>query len=156
KLVPRTYPVADLVIPVPNSTPAATADLMTVLDQCRNPNVSVGGIQPVQGPKSLQNGQTVGTWGGSLANGPAPTTPPSPGTSPPPRNPNQTMEDVLMKLITNTISPQSWSEVGGAGTIDYFPLGMALVINQTPDIQEQIAELLAALRRLQDLEVAVE
>jgi type II secretory pathway component GspD/PulD (secretin) len=33
---------------------------------------------------------------------------------------------------------------------------MALVINQTPDIQEQVADLLAALRRLQDLEVAVE
>ena len=33
---------------------------------------------------------------------------------------------------------------------------MALVINQTPDIQEQIADLLAALRRLQDQEVAVE
>src|SRR5439155_24175250 len=33
---------------------------------------------------------------------------------------------------------------------------MALVINQTPDIQEQVADLLAALRRLQDQEVAVE
>src|SRR5262249_32463077 len=40
--------------------------------------------------------------------------------------------------------------------IDYYPLGMALVINQTPDIQEQVAELLQALRRLQDQEVAVE
>jgi len=33
---------------------------------------------------------------------------------------------------------------------------MALVINQTPDIQEQVAELLAALRRLQDIEVTIE
>jgi type II secretory pathway component GspD/PulD (secretin) len=156
KLVPRTYPVADLVIPVPNSTPAATADLMTVLDQCRNPNVHIGGVQPIEPARSLQTGQTIGSWSGSLASGPPPATPPSPGASTPPRNPNQTMEDVLMKLITNTVAPQSWSEVGGAGTIDYFPLGMALVINQTPDIQEQIAELLAALRRLQDLEVAVE
>jgi type II secretory pathway component GspD/PulD (secretin) len=46
--------------------------------------------------------------------------------------------------------------MGGPGTIDYFPMTMALVINQTPDIQDQIAELLAALRRLQDQEVAVE
>ena len=46
--------------------------------------------------------------------------------------------------------------MGGPGTIDYFPLTMSLVINQTPDIQEQIADLLAALRRLQDQEVAVE
>jgi type II secretory pathway component GspD/PulD (secretin) len=33
---------------------------------------------------------------------------------------------------------------------------MSLVINQTPDIQEQIKELLRALRRLQDQEVAIE
>src|SRR5207248_11671066 len=45
---------------------------------------------------------------------------------------------------------------GGPGTIDYFPLGMTLVINQTLDVQEQIADLLAALRRLQDQEVAIE
>src|SRR5258708_16430854 len=72
------------------------------------------------------------------------------------RAPGQTMEDVLIKLITNPIEPNSWAEMGGAGMIDYFPLGMALVVNQTPDIQEQIAELLAALRRLQDVEVAIE
>src|SRR5262249_35813416 len=50
----------------------------------------------------------------------------------------------------------TWSEVGGKGTIQYYPLGMALVINQTQDIQEQIVDLLQALRRLQDLEVAIE
>jgi type II secretory pathway component GspD/PulD (secretin) len=33
---------------------------------------------------------------------------------------------------------------------------MTLVINQTPDIQEQVADLLQQLRRLQDLEVAIE
>ena len=48
----------------------------------------------------------------------------------------------LINLITNTIAPESWNSLGGPGTIDYFPLGMALVINQTPDIQEQIADLL--------------
>jgi type II secretory pathway component GspD/PulD (secretin) len=71
-------------------------------------------------------------------------------------NARGTTEDVLIKLITNTIAPQSWASVGGPGTIDFFPLGGALVINQTPDIQEQVAELLQALRRLQDQEVAVE
>jgi hypothetical protein len=66
------------------------------------------------------------------------------------------MEDRLIRLITNTIAPQSWSEVGGPGIIDYFPLGMALVVSQTSDVQDQIAELLTGLRRLQDDEVAVE
>jgi len=46
--------------------------------------------------------------------------------------------------------------VGRQGTVDYYPLTLSLAINQTPDIQDQIAELLAALRRLQDQEVAVE
>ena len=67
------------------------------------------------------------------------------------RLPGQTLQDLLMDLITNTIKPNSWSKMGGPGTIDYFPLGMTLVINQTPDIQEQIADLLQQLRRLQDL-----
>src|SRR5205085_926999 len=67
-----------------------------------------------------------------------------------------TIEDVLMKLVTNTVSPSSWADVGGSGTIDYYPIGIALVINQFEDIQEQIADLLDQLRRLQDLEVAIE
>jgi general secretion pathway protein D len=68
----------------------------------------------------------------------------------------QTMEDRLIRLICTSIQPGSWSENGGAGTIQYFPLGMALVISQRQDVQEEIADLLAALRRLQDVEVAVE
>src|SRR5439155_7199925 len=69
---------------------------------------------------------------------------------------SNTMQEQLMALIMNTISPQSWAASGGKGTVDYYPLTLALAINQTPDIQEQIEELLAALRRLQDQEVAVE
>jgi hypothetical protein len=67
-----------------------------------------------------------------------------------------TQEELLVKLIVATVQPQSWHDHGGPGTIDYFPLSMSLVINQTPDVQEQVADLLAALRRLQDQEVAVE
>jgi type II secretory pathway component GspD/PulD (secretin) len=67
-----------------------------------------------------------------------------------------TLEDQLITLITTTVAPQSWQSMGGRGTIEYFPLGMSLVVSQTPDVQEQVADLLAALRRLQDAEVAVE
>ncbi len=67
-----------------------------------------------------------------------------------------TLEDRLLNLITSTVAPDSWSDRGGPGTIQYFPLGMALVIRNTQDVQEQVADLLAALRRLQDVEVAVE
>jgi len=48
----------------------------------------------------------------------------------------------LMNLITNTVSPRTWDRQGGQGSIDYFPMTLALAINQTPDIQDQIAELL--------------
>jgi type II secretory pathway component GspD/PulD (secretin) len=67
-----------------------------------------------------------------------------------------TIEDVLMSMIKNTIAPSSWSDQGGPATIEYWPLTGALVVNQTPDIQEQIQDLLSALRRLQDQEVAIE
>src|SRR5262249_842814 len=65
------------------------------------------------------------------------------------READESVQNLLIKLITSTVAPQSWSDRGGSGTVDYFPLGMALVINQTPDVHEQIAELLSALRRLQ-------
>jgi type II secretory pathway component GspD/PulD (secretin) len=68
----------------------------------------------------------------------------------------QTNEDQLIKLITSTIAPHSWSAYGGKGTIDFHPPSMSLVVNQTPDVHEQIADLLAALRRFYDTEVAVE
>ena len=35
-------------------------------------------------------------------------------------------------------------------------IGQALVINQTPDVQEQVEQLLNTLRQLQDVQVAVE
>jgi hypothetical protein len=69
---------------------------------------------------------------------------------------NRTHEDRLIQLVCSVLSPRSWRCQGGRGSIDYFPLGMALVVRQTPEMQEQVADLLAALRRLQDIEVSVE
>jgi type II/III secretion system protein len=68
----------------------------------------------------------------------------------------KTTEDALMKRIMSEVAKTSWSEAGGQGTIDYFPLTMSLVINQTPAIEEQVADLLATWRRQQELEVALE
>jgi hypothetical protein len=84
--------------------------------------------------------------------------PQSSGLPAPERRPaaRETTEHGLMKLIVNVVAPTTWQLCGGPGTIDYFPLGMALVIQQTPEIHERIAELLAGLRRMNDLEVTVE
>ena len=65
------------------------------------------------------------------------------------RKPGETAEDVLLWVITSTIAPDSWSDTGGKGTIQYFPLGLALVVNQTAEVQEQVAALLTALQREQ-------
>jgi hypothetical protein len=70
--------------------------------------------------------------------------------------PGKPLHESLMSLLKNCIEPESWEGIGGRGTIQYFPLGMALVVNQTEDIQKGVAALLADLRKAQDVEVAVE
>ncbi|HWG44963.1 MAG TPA: hypothetical protein VN688_19495 [Gemmataceae bacterium] len=69
-----------------------------------------------------------------------------------PVNPHESGKDCLIRLLTTTIDPRSWSEQGGPGTIDFFPLSKSLVVNQTADVQDQITDLLAALRRLYEQE----
>jgi type II secretory pathway component GspD/PulD (secretin) len=70
------------------------------------------------------------------------------------RGEQTTVEDKLMRTITRSIAPRSWRE--GEGTIQYYPLGMALIVTQTPAVQEEIQALLTALRRTQDCNVAIE
>jgi type II secretory pathway component GspD/PulD (secretin)/tetratricopeptide (TPR) repeat protein len=164
----RVFSVADLVIPVDDYMMAQSANIHSALDrvieQQRN-NLGSNGTTPFTGKFSLQNGQPTGTpMNASMSTAPGtasmstqPGSVGSPmsytGSVSPTR---QTMQDMLIKLVTNTIAPDTWSSVGGAGTIDYMPIGLALVVNQTPDVQEQVADLLDALRKLQDLEVSVE
>ncbi|MFO0926810.1 MAG: hypothetical protein U0736_07175 [Gemmataceae bacterium] len=68
----------------------------------------------------------------------------------------KTVEKQLIKIIQAHVAPESWAGRGGVGTIDYYPVGMALLVRRTPAVHEQIHELLAALRRLQDVQVTVE
>ncbi len=158
KRVVKTWPVADLVLPIENYTLPSREELLRISTPNQIHNLQTSGVQPYVNRNGMNGGTEVspatlgsharmssspGTIGGAVGGW---------------RNHGSkgTIEDLLIKLITNTISPQSWSDMGGEGTIDYYPLGMALIINQTPDIQEQIYELLQALRRLQDQEVAIE
>lgn len=150
KLVLKTYQVADLVIPIEDHTTPTVAAMLGMQEGPETHAMSTPGASPFTGQHSLQGGQPIsGSLNNQQSSTPAPATTGAQATK-------KTLEDVLIKLITNTIKPDSWDSMGGPGTIDYFPLGMALTINQTPDIQEQIQELLHALRRLQDMEVAIE
>jgi hypothetical protein len=54
-----------------------------------------------------------------------------------------TLDDVI-NAITSTISPASWDEVGGEGSIA--TIGSSLLISQTEDIHEQIASLMNLFR----------
>ena len=67
-----------------------------------------------------------------------------------------TKHEQLIKLITSMVRPYSWDGMGGPGKIEYFDIGIALVVNQTADVIQEVADLLEALRRLQDLAIAVE
>ncbi len=55
--------------------------------------------------------------------------------------------DDLADLIAASVSPKSWTGNGGEGTVDYYYHARALVVTQTPEVHEQIAELLAGLRQ---------
>ena len=56
----------------------------------------------------------------------------------------------LIDLTTRSIAPESWSISGGKGRIEYVKETKALMISQSIDVHEQIQDLLAALRRLED------
>jgi general secretion pathway protein D len=64
--------------------------------------------------------------------------------------------DTLIDLIVATIAPNTWDDVGGEGSIQGFPTNLSLVVSQTQEVHDQIADLLDQLRRLQDLQVTIE
>jgi hypothetical protein len=132
KLQTVTYQVADLVIPVENYVnPLLTNSLSPILGISANQQPSnSSATTPLMSPNSMTGGTPTGTPSGTSTNGNVSTT----------KKSNQTMEEMLIKLLTSTISPQAWNNMGGPGTIEYFPLTMSLVINQSPDIHEDFYE----------------
>jgi hypothetical protein len=53
----------------------------------------------------------------------------------------------LVRVIRRTVEPQSWSEVGGRASIEYFHDGRSIIVTQTSEIQDEIRELLEELRK---------
>lgn len=64
--------------------------------------------------------------------------------------------DSLMELIQTTIDPDTWEALGGPSTMAPYRANLSLVISTTTDVHEQISDLLASLRRLQNLQVTIE
>src|SRR5262249_11036127 len=109
KLVQRVYPVADLVVPLENPAIPNAARAARAYD---------GPVPPAQ---TNRNPCTCRT---NIPTGP--------------HAPEAPLEDQLMSLIATTIEPTSWNCMGGRGSMDYHALGLALVVNQTPAIQEKV------------------
>ena len=56
----------------------------------------------------------------------------------------------VIDLMRRSIAPNSWNAAGGSGTIRYSWKTLSIVVFQSRERQQQVQELLAALRRLQD------
>jgi hypothetical protein len=54
--------------------------------------------------------------------------------------------DSIISMITTTIEPATWSDVGAAGTIVPYERNLTLVINQYPFVHEEIEDLFQELR----------
>lgn len=143
----RIFPVADLIVPVDNMTNVADGRI-----KGNDTNKAVTELLAGLGNSNLQvnvanpPGTTGYIPGGGQQTGSAKNQ----------RQAGQTMEEQLIKLICDTIEPQSWDVMGGSGHIEFYPLNMTMVVSQTPDIQEQVQLLLERLRDLQNLQVTVE
>jgi len=169
RLVTKVFAVTDLVTPIPNF---ALPDYANFDKMISKTGKTPSGFYPGGGAMLPANG--------GLGGGVAPLSGAQLGTAPVgisgdmkfggsgtlqnnPLAPSSTMasdrgtkHEQLMKLVTGMVRPFSWDSQGGPGRIEYFDLGSALVVNQTADVIREVQDLLEALRRLQDLAVAVE
>lgn len=166
--ITRTYDVADLVIPIPNFTPNGRTGLAGALKDA----YSMAGMNGAPGTGFLasQDGTPAtgivnpavlaqinqlmpGGMGSRSASGPGQSVPFGPGGM---GGGAQADFDTLIELITSTVKPQTWDEVGGPGSVSPFTNNLSLVISQTQEVHEEIVDLLDQLRRNQDLQVTIE
>jgi general secretion pathway protein D len=159
----RVYDVADLVIPIPNFTPGYNTGLPAAIMEAHRA-IGVGGFAGGgAAPMTLAANQPAATNGSVLAQLgaggllPGQRGPQSLGSGPGGLGGGAQADfDSLIELVTTTVNPQSWTEVGGSGSIEAFPTNLSIVVSTTQETHDQIADLLEQLRRLQDLQVTIE
>jgi general secretion pathway protein D len=160
-----TYPVADLVLPIPNFSSdglGITGALRDGYQQAALRNslaVQVGpppaGIPVAQGGEAAMAATSLAQFQGG---GGPPTTGSTPSIpfGPPSVGGGQQNFQPLIELIQSTVAADTWDTVGGPGAIRPFDTNLSLVISTTQEVHDQIADLLEQLRRLQDLQVTIE
>jgi len=167
EVVTLTYNVADLVIPIPNFVPSVNMGMTSAINEAYRQAGRMGGLPaaPMVAAASPAGGTTNAVIDpavmAQLGTSPIPGFggPPTPPVAPGPGGLGGGAEpdfDSLIQLITTTVKPDSWQEHGGPGSVAPFETNLSLVITQTQEVHEQIADLLDQLRRLQDLQVTIE
>jgi general secretion pathway protein D len=167
----QTYNVADLVTPIPNFVPNSNMGLQGLINDsmaaASRGSISLGNNGPsvivndrgknhAVGPNGNVVAQQIGSTPTSASGINSPTVPIGAGPGGMGAGANADF-DSLIDLITGTVATDTWAE-GGAGSAEIrpFPTNLSLVISQTQEVHEQIADLLQQLRRLQDLQVTIE
>lgn len=147
-LVANVYQVADLVVPVSIHPPTTQFQPGTGFGSGFQSIPSFGNNGLAQVPANPIGGvnPNAGLGGNPLA------------TAQGANGPGATNFDfsALSDLITTTIEPGSWDELGGEGAITNHESTLSLVIRQTQAVHQEIEDLLEQLRRLQDLQVTIE
>jgi general secretion pathway protein D len=165
-----TYPVADLVLPIPNFTSdglgitGALRDGYNQIGLRNNLSVQVGpppaglNVAPARAgaDASLDAGSLAQLRLGGGGGGPVSGSTPSIPFGPPSVGGGQQNFQPLIDLIQSTVAQETWDTTGGPGAIRPFETNLSLVVSQTQEVHEEIANLLEQLRRLQDLQVTIE
>ena len=160
-----TYPVADLVLPIPNFSAdglgmtGALRDGYNQVGLRGGLNVQVGAPPPgvlvpgasTDAPVDAASLAQLQTGGSQQGTGSIPSIPLG-GVG----GGGQQNFQPLIDLIQSTVQPQTWDAQGGPGAIRPFDTNLSLVVSQTQEVHEEIADLLEQLRRLQDLQVTIE
>ncbi len=171
ELVQYSYNVADLVIPIPNFVPGTGMGLSGAYHDALG-SVGFGGHGPFGGRGSplavvasrsgARNNATVSPTVLAQMSASQMTSPMSSSTPAGFGGPGglgggaMADFDSLIELITTTVEPESWDDVGGPGSIAPFETNLSLVVSQTQDVHDQLVDLLEQLRRMQDLQVTIE
>ncbi len=161
-----TYQVGDLVKPIPNFTSdglGIEGALSKGYSQALRNSLNVQVEPPTDALNRAARSSPAPVDAASLAQiqgrGTGPTTGvmPSVPFGPPATGGGQADFQSLIDLITNTVGgPGAWQEAGGNGAIRPFDTNLSIVVSQTQEVHEEIADLLDQLRRLQDLQVTIE
>ena len=169
ELFQEVYNVADLVMPIPNFQPSNNMGLAGAYHDALSsvgfngpgPFGSLGSPMPVVASRSNANAtlnptvlaQMPNSQGGMAGGGASMPIGFGPGGM---GGGAMADFDSLIELITTTVAPETWDDVGGAGSIAPFETNLSLVVSQTQDVHEDLVDLLEQLRRMQDLQVTIE